>query len=122
MESLLGELIEAIRRGEQRGIITEPDMRVLIEHIAKLTDQLYKQEYEEFREVDSMYEGAILTYSEEAALKAEAKGREEGIEQGIEQSIEQGIEQGREEVAKEMLAEGMDARILLNCRRMLCYS
>ncbi len=114
MESLLGELIEAIRRGEQRGIITEPDMRVLIEHIAKLTDQLYKQEYDEFREVDSMYEGAILTYSEEAALKAEAKGREEGIEQGI----ERGIEQGREEVAKEMLAEGMDVRMVARITKL----
>ncbi len=102
MQSLLGDLIEAIRRGEQSGIITEADMCVLIEHIAKLTDQLYKQEYEEFREVDSMYEGAILTYSEEAAIKAKEEGREEG----------------REEVAREMLAEGMDIRMVARISKL----
>lgn len=55
-------------------------MRVVLEHMEKLFEQVYKNEYEEFKEVDTMLEGALPTYSEIRLMNAKAEGLEEGRE------------------------------------------
>ncbi|MDR1621018.1 MAG: hypothetical protein LBS00_01445 [Synergistaceae bacterium] len=90
MKSLFNELVTAVDRSAEAGLMSEPDKRIVLEHMDRLYKELYSP-YREFREADTMLQERILTYSEEAAEKAAAKA----------------AEKTKFEVAQKMLMRGM---------------
>jgi predicted transposase/invertase (TIGR01784 family) len=103
MKEILDELLAAVERAVNVGLMSEPDSRTVLEHTERLYKELY-QGYDEFKEADVMLQNMILTYSEEAELRGIEKGREKGREEGR----EEGIEKKAFEVVRKMLARGMD--------------
>jgi predicted transposase/invertase (TIGR01784 family) len=94
MKSIVDELVEAIDRCAEAGLMDESDKRTVVQ----LTEQLYKElfaNYSEFKEADSTLQERILLYSEEAELR------------GMEKGMEKGIEKKAFDVAKKMLSRGM---------------
>ncbi|MDR1949984.1 MAG: hypothetical protein LBQ38_11380 [Spirochaetaceae bacterium] len=82
----------------EAGLLAGDDVRVVLE----LTERLYRElygGYNELKEVDLMLQKELLTYSEEAAIKARKKGRLEGRQEGWEQGIR--------ETARKMKAAGL---------------
>jgi hypothetical protein len=79
MRQLMDELVAAVDRGEESGLMREQDMREVLELMERLYKELY-QGYGEFKEVDVMLQDRLLTYSEEAELRGRQEGRQEGKE------------------------------------------
>jgi hypothetical protein len=96
MKSLLDELMTAIGRAAETGLMNETDGRSVLEYTERLYSELYKG-YDEFKEADAMLQDTILTYSEEARLK----GKKEGIEEG------------KKEVARNLIASGVATDIIV---------
>jgi hypothetical protein len=73
LSPMVAELVEdiskAIARSEQRGCISGADARAILEMMGKLYNNIYG-EYPDFKETSMMINDMMLTYSEEAALKA----------------------------------------------------
>jgi predicted transposase/invertase (TIGR01784 family) len=105
MKGLIERLTEAVDRSERRGVLSEQDARTVIEHTERLFRELYMG-YSEFKESNIMLQERILTYSEEAALKAEKKGRREGRQEGLREGRKEGRQEGsrltRLETARKM--------------------
>jgi hypothetical protein len=95
MKSIFEELVSAVDRSAEAGLMTESDKRTVLELMDRMYRELYSQ-YREFREVDVMLRDRLLTYSEEAELRGRDEGRKEGIK----------------EVAKGMLAEGVPPDVI----------
>jgi hypothetical protein len=91
MKSIFNELVAAVDRSAEAGLMNESDKRTVLEHMERMYRELYSQ-YREFTEVDIMLKDRLLTYSEEAELR------------------------GREEMAKDMakglLAEGVPPDVI----------
>ena len=66
------ELETVIEHSEKEGILSANDRRLMQDLMARLTDYLYDT-YSEFKEVRKMMQDTLLTYAEEAALKAEKR-------------------------------------------------
>jgi hypothetical protein len=94
MKRLLDELVAAIVRAAETGLLSEADSRSVVEYTEKLYVALYK-EYDEFKEADAMLQNTILTYSEEAERR------------GIKEGIKEGIEKGKAEMARNLLMRGV---------------
>jgi hypothetical protein len=97
MRVILDELVASVERGAKAGLMSESDTRIVLEHTERLYSELYAQ-YEELAEVDVMLKDRILTYSEEAALKA---AREATIKATREATLK------TEKMAKTMLSDGL---------------
>jgi hypothetical protein len=91
MKSILEELVAAVERGIQAGLMNATDCRIVLEHMERLHLELYGN-YSEFEEANTMLPGSLLTYSEEAALRAR--------------------EENSKEVARELLANGVSPDII----------
>ncbi|GHV75086.1 hypothetical protein AGMMS49940_23880 [Spirochaetia bacterium] len=76
MKNILEELIRTVDHSTQNGLMTKEDMRTVVNLLGRLYADLYKS-YEEFKGASTMVQEVLLTYSEEAALKAELKRSEE---------------------------------------------
>ncbi|GHS90254.1 hypothetical protein AGMMS49957_15840 [Synergistales bacterium] len=76
MKTIVDELVITADRAEASGLVSEADKRIVLEHMERLYRELFAQ-YTEFKEGDVMLQDRILTYSEEAAEKAELKGKAE---------------------------------------------
>jgi hypothetical protein len=98
MKRLLDEVIGAIDRVADAGLMSESDSRSLLEYTERLYKELYK-EYDEFKEVDVVLQDTILTYSEEAELRGIKKGRREGKAEGKAEGIA--------EMARNLLRRGV---------------
>jgi PHD/YefM family antitoxin component YafN of YafNO toxin-antitoxin module len=72
MRKLLDTLVAIVQRGVKSGILTSEDEFMVMELMERLYKELY-QGYTEFMEADMRLRDHILTYSEEAALKAERR-------------------------------------------------
>ncbi|MDR2527873.1 MAG: hypothetical protein LBD04_02495 [Synergistaceae bacterium] len=90
MKFILDEVIEAVERSANEGLMSESDKRNVLEYTERMYKELFAR-YDELKEADVMLRERILTYSEEA--------RQEGIEKGIEKGVEK--------VARSMLKRGM---------------
>jgi predicted transposase/invertase (TIGR01784 family) len=99
MKTIFDELVTAIDRSAEAGLMNESDKRIVLEHMERMYRELYSQ-YKEFTEVDTMLKDRLLTYSEEAELK----GRKEGIKEGIKEGVEK--------VARSLLSRGVPPDII----------
>jgi predicted transposase/invertase (TIGR01784 family) len=89
MKAILDELVLAVDRGEMAGLMSEPDKRIVLDHMEQMYRELFEQ-YSEFKEADTMLQDRLMTYEEKAELRGIEKGREEG----------------RKEIARKLLANG----------------
>jgi hypothetical protein len=74
MRALLGTLAGMAESGVRAGDLREADGRAVLEYTERLYQELYMG-YTEFKESDMIVKGMLLTYSEEAALKASRETR-----------------------------------------------
>jgi predicted transposase/invertase (TIGR01784 family) len=88
-----------VERGEKAGLMSETDMRSVLEHMERLYRELYR-EYDEFKEADVVLQEKILTYSEEAELR------------GMERGMERGREARTVEMARNFLLNGVSPDIV----------
>jgi hypothetical protein len=91
MKSILDELVATVERGEKAGLMSEPDMRIVLDHMEQIYRELFGQ-YEEYKEADVMLQERLLTYEEKAELR--------------------GIEKGIEKVARKLLTNGVSPEII----------
>jgi hypothetical protein len=84
MKSIFDELVAAVDRNAEAGLMSESDKRIVLEHMERLHKELYSP-YRELKEVDTMLQERILTYSEEAAAKA-TKAAEEAAAKAAEKA------------------------------------
>jgi hypothetical protein len=106
MKEIVDELTGAIERAVTAGLLSENDGRVVTEYTERLYRELY-QEYDEFREVDDMLKGRILTYSEEVREKAWVDGIGIGEARGEARGKAEGKEEKAFEIARNFLSMGL---------------
>jgi ribosome recycling factor len=124
MKSILEELVAAVDRAERAGSMSEADERIVLEHMNRLYRELFAQ-YAELKEADVMLQDRILTYSEEAAIKAAKEARKEARKEVAKkmkkaaEAAKKAVEKAKKEaetaelkksfdVAKRMLERGME--------------
>jgi hypothetical protein len=91
LKALIDDLVETAEKSRQEGVLDPVDYRFVIEYLDRLISELYSP-YTELEEADVMLKKQILTYSEEAALKAKEEGRREGLQEG-KQAVAQKMKQ-----------------------------
>ena len=72
MKVLIEKIITSIKRSEEKGQMSKTDTRIVVEMMGRLYDNIYKQ-YPEFKESNTMLDDMLLTYSEEAEIRAEKR-------------------------------------------------
>jgi hypothetical protein len=111
IKSTFDELVAAVDRSAEAGLMSESDKRIVLEHTERLYRELYSP-YQELMEVDTMLKDRLLTYSEEAEQRGRDEGIKEGVAKGIKEGVAKGIKEGvakgRDEGIKEGIAKGRD--------------
>ncbi|MDR1047175.1 MAG: hypothetical protein LBL64_05325 [Treponema sp.] len=96
---MVDEILKTAERSEQSGILNTEELRLLIELLDRLYNEVYRN-YVEFKEADMRLQDIIMTRVEEAEARKEAE---------MEELAEARLEENTREIARKMKKIGLSA-------------